>query len=292
MASIQSYLDVAKDEIARWESQKPGMIASVANFILKPAEAAAAKLVPEKMQTAVAAAVEGFLRGAGHAANRTFDADQILSTRGASLGDTRSLARKLKVSDELAASYWRRNVIYATGEGAATGAAGFPGLVADIPLLMALAMRQIQEIGTCYGYHPASPFESDYALQVLQAGSAVQPSVKLEFLVLLKQTEQTLIKVTWKKMNAELAAKAFGREAGLAALRQFAKSLGIQLTKRKALQMIPVVGALVGASFNGVFLNDVGRCAYMSYRRRYIAENEKPSRARKAHRTTPRVFSQ
>src|SRR5207248_3898292 len=37
--------------------------------------------------------------------------------------------------------------------------------------------------------------------------------------------------------------------AALAALRQFAKSLGIQITKRKALQMVPIIGALVGASF-------------------------------------------
>ena len=75
-------------------------------------------------------------------------------------------------------------------------------------------------------------------------------------------------------MNEALARKEISHVALLASMRQFAKSLGVQLTKRKALQMVPVVGALVGASFNATFVNDVGRAAFMSYRRRRITELE------------------
>jgi hypothetical protein len=75
-------------------------------------------------------------------------------------------------------------------------------------------------------------------------------------------------------MNDSLAKREISRLSAIAALRQFARSLGIQVTKRKALQMVPVVGAVVGASFNATFVNDVGRAAYMSYRRRWIAEHE------------------
>jgi len=74
-------------------------------------------------------------------------------------------------------------------------------------------------------------------------------------------------------MNKALARNELSRLAALAALRQFAKSLGIQITKRKALHAIPVVGASVGASFNATFINDVGRAAYMSYRRRWVREH-------------------
>jgi len=274
------YLEAAKQEIRLWESQKPGVISSISSIVLKPAEVAIEKLTPASVQKAVTSAVEGFLRSAGRAAGLTFNAKKILSARSKQIGKTRSLARKLEGCDKLAGTYWSRNIVYAAGEGAATGAAGFAGLAADIPLLLTLAMRQIQEIGTSYGYDVSQPMEADYALQVLQIGATAQSGVKLQFLIALKQTEQTLLKISWKKMNAQRAAQALGKEAGLATIRQFAKTLGIQLTKRKALQLIPVIGALIGASFNGVFLNDVGRSAYMSYRRRFIAENEKPSRSR------------
>lgn len=117
-----------------------------------------------------------------------------------------------------------------------------------------------------------------YVLNILRTGSTGDLKAKLECLIGLKQVEQTLLKVTWKKMGQQLAEGAFGREAALAGIRQFAKSLGIQITKRKALQAIPLVGALVGASFNAAFVNDIGRAAYMSYRRRWIADIERQQR--------------
>ena len=72
----------------------------------------------------------------------------------------------------------------------------------------------------------------------------------------------------------ELAAKQVSQLSLIAAVRQLAKSLGINLTKRKALQVVPIIGAIVGASFNGTYANDIGRTAFMSYRRRWIAEHE------------------
>ena len=165
---------------------------------------------------------------------------------------------------------------YAAAEGGATGAVGIFGLPADIPALFMISFRQIQQIGTCYGYDTTSEEEQEYVLQILRTGSTGDIKAKVQFLVGLKQIEQILLKVSWKQMNAILAAKEIGKLSSLAALRQFAKSMGIQLTKRKALQIVPVVGALVGVSFNGVFVNDVGRAAYMSYRRRRIAEMKEP----------------
>jgi hypothetical protein len=98
--------------------------------------------------------------------------------------------------------------------------------------------------------------------------------IKVEFLVSLKQFEQALLHAAWKKMASDLAAKHLGKTPLLAAVHQFARTLGVQITKRKALQMIPVVGALVGASLNGALANDVGKAAFMSYRRRKMAEAE------------------
>ena len=73
--------------------------------------------------------------------------------------------------------------------------------------------------------------------------------------------------MAWKKLAARQASKF----SVLGGVKSLAKSLGITLTERKALQMIPLIGGIVGASFNLTFANDIGRAAYMCYRRRWIA---------------------
>ncbi len=267
----EKYIEQAKQEIERWESQGPGFLSQVGDSILWPAQKAAELLIPEGVQEAVGKACEGFLSGLGSASQLIVDKDEInkkVKTLVTQNGD------ELKAADEAAKHYWNWNVGYAAAEGGATGALGLLGLPPDIPLLFIITLRLIQQVGVCYSYDIADESEKEYVMHILRTGSTAEITAKMEFLVGLKQVEQILVKVTWKKMNEALARKEISRISILAAMRQFAKSLGIQLTKRKALQMVPLVGALVGASFNGVFVNDVGRAAYMSYRRRRIAELE------------------
>ncbi|PYN84958.1 MAG: hypothetical protein DMD89_38520 [Candidatus Rokuibacteriota bacterium] len=264
------YAKHAKDEIARWESEGPGFIAQVGDVVLWPAQKAAEILVPESVQEAVAKAIETFLASLDFAARVLIDAEEVRA-RVSSLREV--AGDDLKSADQAAKHYWNWHVGYAATEGAVTGAFGLVGLAADIPALFTIELRLIQQIGICYGYDVYKENEQEYVLHILRTGSTGDLKAKLEFLIGLKEIEQILLKVAWKKMNEAFARKEMSRIAALAALRQFAKSLGIQVTKRKALQMIPVVGALVGASFNGTFTNDIGRAAYMSYRRRWIAES-------------------
>ncbi len=179
---------------------------------------------------------------------------------------------ELQAADEQAQECWNWNIGYAATEGGATGGLGFSGLAADVPALFTILLRLIQEIATCYGYKLTRDGEGEYVLQILRAGSAANAKVKIEFVIALKELEQILIQISWKKMSAELAAKHISKLSLLAAMRQFAKSLGIQITKRKALQLVPIVGAIVGASLNATLANDIGRAAYMSYRRRWMDE--------------------
>jgi hypothetical protein len=123
-------------------------------------------------------------------------------------------------------------------------------------------------------YDTRKPEEQEYMFHILRTGSTGDIKAKVEFLIMLKQIEQILIKVTWKKMSADLAAKQISQLSLLAVIRAFAMTLGIQITKRKALQSVPIIGALVGASFDGTFVNDIGRAPYMCYRRRFIEEHQ------------------
>ena len=148
-----------------------------------------------------------------------------------------------------------------------------PGLILDIPAIFSILIREIQGIACSYGYDPNCEAEREYLLHLIRVGTTTNIKEKMAFVISLKELEQILIKVAWKRMTEQLAAKQISKQSLLAALRQFAKSIGIQLTKRKALQMIPVIGALVGGSFNGMLANDIGKTAYMCYRRRWIADH-------------------
>jgi len=265
------YVDDAKQEISQWESAKPGFLANVGDVMLWPAQKAAEMLIPDVLHEQVANAIEIFFSGADWTARKSFDPSEVRERVGKR---PKNWEDELKKADEAAAHYWNWNVGYGVAEGGTTGALGLPGLVADIPALFTIALRLIQQIGTCYGYDVDDEKEREYILHILRTGSTGDIKSKMGFVIGLKQLEQILLKVAWKEMSAALASKQISKQAALAAVRQFAKSLGIQITKRKALQMVPVVGALVGASFNGTFINDVGRAAYMNYRRRWIAEQE------------------
>ena len=58
-------------------------------------------------------------------------------------------------------------------------------------------------------------------------------------------------------------------------IKSLAKQLGINLTKRKALQAIPAIGALVGASVNGWYIKEVGWAARRAFQERWLLENHK-----------------
>lgn len=267
------YLQAAKLEIEEWESQGPGFLNHLGDFMLLPAQSAAKALIPAGVQDAVAKAIHRLLSGLSSAAYLISNEEKIYYHVEEASNKYKD---ELKAADEVAKHYWKWNVAGGMGEGSATGALGLVGLAADVPALLTISLRLVQQIGICYGYDVKSYEEQEYVMHVLRIGSTSNPKAKMECLVGLKHIEQILLKVSWQKMSEALARKEISRFSLFAAMKQSAQMLGIQLARRKALQLVPVIGALVGASFNAVFVNDVGRTAFMLYRRRRIAELEGP----------------
>ena len=52
------------------------------------------------------------------------------------------------------------------------------------------------------------------------------------------------------------------------------KQLGINITKRKALQAIPLFGTVVGAAMNAQFINDIAWAARRAFQERWLIENQ------------------
>ena len=73
----------------------------------------------------------------------------------------------------------------------------------------------------------------------------------------------------------EAAKSKTSLPALIVAIKALAKQLGINLTKRKVAQVIPIVGGGVGAAMNVAFINDVAWAARRMYQERWLMVNRR-----------------
>jgi len=92
---------------------------------------------------------------------------------------------------------------------------------------------------------------------------------------MLKSLETTVSKQAWKSMSQKAMTHPLSQEAAVITLRNFSKQLGINLTKRKALQAIPVFGAILGNLTNSWYIKDVSWAARRAFQRRWLRDNSK-----------------
>ena len=152
----------------------------------------------------------------------------------------------------------------AFAEGAAAGALGAPGLIADIPALVTLNLRAIAEYATYYGFDVGSQRERLFAMHVLGLASSPSDSAKTPVMAQLARiAADAAKKKTWKTLE---------EYAFVGVIQQIARALGIRLTKAKLAQSIPIMGAAVGGGFNAYFTTRVCDAAYQLYRERFLAE--------------------
>ena len=161
----------------------------------------------------------------------------------------------------------------ATVGGGVTCAAGLAGMAVDIPSVIVLALRTIHKVGVCYGYECTDEKDREFALAILAASGANNMADKIAALTTLHTIKVAIAKQTWKTMTQKAASDKMSKEAAVVGVRNLAKQLGVNLTKRKALQIIPAIGAFVGGSVNGWYIKDVGWAARRAFQERWLVEN-------------------
>jgi hypothetical protein len=150
----------------------------------------------------------------------------------------------------------------AFAEGGAAGVTGAAGIGADIPALVGIALRAVNEYATYYGCDIDREHERAVALNVLMAASSVSQTSKQAALAeLTKVSMKVAKKKTWKELEKHLSVKA---------IKKLAEKLGIRLTKAKLGQVIPVIGAGVGGGYHAWYVSAVTETARMTYRERYL----------------------
>lgn len=252
--------------IQKWEKREPSIASKAMGKIMGPFTKLFTKIVPDKL-------IESALKGANEAAIYFTDTNDV--KRDGKVDNIAELRKKdLELSDKLADSVRKWAIGTAMAEGATIGAAGGATIAIDIPFIITFALRTIYKIGACYGYdiNPSNVEEENvFALGVLSLASANNMDEKTAILVTLKQASIMIQKNTWKKIG-EMASKNFLAK-GILSIKQAAKMIGINLTKRKSLQSIPVIGGGVAALMNGSFINDIARAAQKSYQKRWLRDN-------------------
>jgi len=162
-------------------------------------------------------------------------------------------------AEQLASS--RSNM--ATLQGATTGIGGIFTLAIDIPAVLGLSLKIIQEIAICYGFDPKNKEERVFAIKVMQFASSdiVGKKAILEEIGAYEQANRS---------NQMLSQLQGWREV----VAVYRDNFGW----KKLFQMIPVAGMLFGAFINRGMLNDVAEAATMLYRKRRVmiklGENE------------------
>ncbi|WP_201715416.1 EcsC family protein [Rossellomorea arthrocnemi] len=143
----------------------------------------------------------------------------------------------------------------ATIEGAGTGAGGiFLGL-ADFPLLLSIKMKLLSECSLIHGYDPKQYEERLFLLYVFQLAFSSDSHKKDVLRIIENWAEE-------KEKLKELDWKTFQQE-----YRDYIDFV-------KLLQLIPGVGAVVGAYANYQLLDQLGEVAKFAYRIRYFNDLE------------------
>src|SRR5579883_2668738 len=248
------YEKAALAEIDAFKNPNPTLLSRAWDVISKPFESAADLALDNKVGEAIMKAISGIIRLLNDSASWSVRTDAILDEfrKDGHKGVKRlnhirklSLEQVDKVVGYLGAKY--RTI--AAAEGGATGMMGLPGIPIDIPALIAIALRAVNEYATYYGFDVSVEHERKFATSVL--GVASSPT--------LLAKHSALAEIT--KLSALLAKRATWADlekVGLVELiKTIAKSLGIRLTKQKLGQIVPLIGLFVGAGVNIWYVSNV-----------------------------------
>jgi hypothetical protein len=248
-----AYIEGVKQAITSWREQEPNLISNVMGVAAAPVAFVLHKLIPHK-------AIEGALIGLDWIAKQRLNSGSESDFSDLPTCDRKAHAVRIKT----AAS--------ATAEGGLAGFFGLPGMAADIPAITLIALLTIRQVGFQYGYTDDNDRERLFVFSVLSAAGANSQAEKNEAL-LTGALLRTTLNQTWKSMAAKAATDKASAESVLIAVKGLAKQLGINLTKKKSLAAIPVIGSAVGASVNFWFINDVGEAAQRLYQERWLRDH-------------------
>jgi hypothetical protein len=140
-------------------------------------------------------------------------------------------------------------------EGAGTGAGGFMLSLADFPLLLGLKIKLLYEIAGLYGYPVYDYQERVFILYIFQLAFSGG-----------EKRNETYHKI----LNWQTTSNAFPISMSSFDWRSFQQEYRDYIDLAKMLQLVPGIGAVVGAFANHRLVDKLGDTAMNSYRLRWF----------------------
>ncbi|QBE64337.1 EcsC family protein [Pseudoduganella lutea] len=187
-------------------------------------------------------------------------------------GLTQSIAlAERTLGSEKQEAWTASHTLVAAASGAIGGFFGFTGLLVEIPVTTTVIMRSILDIARSEGHRIADRQIQLECLSVFSHGSKQQEDdddTEIAYYVgraamaeLISETAKALGKVAADNIAKGVSASSAGK--WLAQLiHAIAVRYGIVVTEKAVLQAAPVIGAVTGATINGLFMDfyqDVAR---------------------------------
>lgn len=198
------------------------------------------RLIPERVHAVVTSGIEAMTKG-------ILTGSEVLTARPPTGGSL--AAREAKVRRIIRAYRTTAGV-----EGGVAGAGGFVLAAADFPALMAIKVRMLADIVAVYGWGGGAPAERLFLLHIFHLAFA-SPKRRSEALEALEDwlagagPQATIADYDWRRFQQEY--------------RDY-----IDLAKMA--QLIPVVGAPIGAVVNWRLVDRLGETAMMACRMRWF----------------------
>ena len=263
----------ALEEINEWKSPKPKPFGGAMQAMGWPLNQAGDLITKTPgLGDAITSAISGIISVSNDVALWAINAEKIYGKFRAAGHDVHQrcevFALDLEDVDKTVGLLAAKYKGLALAEGAAAGAAGIPGILADIPALVTLNLSAIGEYATYYGFDVSLQGERLYVMNVLGLASSPKDAAKqVAMAQLTKIAKDVAKKKPWEVLGDKFFVKI---------IQDISKALGIRLTKAKLAQVVPIVGALVGGGFNAYYTARVCDTAYYLYRERFLAEKHGP----------------
>ena len=238
---------LARAELRRWQRQMQRPPSRLNQFARR-VQIRLNALLPERVHQAITAAIRQMVRGVLFGSRHTTNQPLAAVT----------FARR----ETVARNQIRNYRTMATAEGAVTGAGGFLLGLADFPLLVGLKIKLLFDLAAAYGYDVHDYTERLYVLHVFQLAFSSQHTRNL--------TYQRLAHWDAYRLTLPLNPEEFD-------WRTFQQEYRDYIDLAKMAQLLPFVGAAVGAVANYQLIKQLGDTAMNCYRLRHFAAGEAAS---------------
>ncbi|MCM3767372.1 EcsC family protein [Neobacillus niacini] len=225
------------DEVQEWKrriTKRSGMM----NRLSKKAQAKVNEVIPEKVHEIMTESIKSMVKATLFGSQMTTNRNQA---EGLTLEGKDELVRK-KIS-----TYQKTAMV----EGAGTGAGGILLGLADFPLLLTIKMKFLFDAAAIYGFDTKQYEERLFMLHVFQLAFS-SDEIRRNTLFEIENWEsrkQVLAEMDWRKFQQEY--------------RDYIDFV-------KMLQLVPGIGAFVGAYANNNLLKNLGETAMNAYRLRLL----------------------